>query len=243
MATSNVNDQHPGDTQEEYPSFSPHAQPDRDVYLHDHDNWSHTGTIPTLINSYEGYEFFKLDPLPRQEAAVWARAERTKLHFEQCKLYRMVRKRAKKTSAANQYLELPKILQEHVLRLIHDQKSLDPSWEWSCVYAKERRRACKARSAGRDSMTVILLKRPRNTGPYPRTPMGDLVDLDCRQDRYQSSNGPDKAEALSQYAEDTEPMTDSDSSDGSWSTEGDDNGTGREHGPPHQSTPQLEDAS
>lgn len=101
----------------------------------------------------------------------------------------MVRKQAETTSPAQQYQQLVKIRRAHVNQFINDQRRWNPSWEWSCVYVEEHRRACKARNAGSSdfetvSMTVILLKRPLNIGPYPRTPMGDLVDLRCRQGWY-----------------------------------------------------------
>lgn len=135
--------------------------------------------------NYEGYQFFKADPIPGQKA-TWTRVERTRMHLSQGEFYKMVHKRADKISAAQQYQKLSATRRAHVNQLIHERKKFDPSVEWSCVYAKERDRASKARNALRAdyetvSMEIILMKRPLNTKPYPRTPMGDLVDLARRQ--------------------------------------------------------------
>ncbi|KAJ5925279.1 hypothetical protein N7454_007918 [Penicillium verhagenii] len=93
-----------------------------------------------------------------------------------------VQKRANKISAAQQYQFLPEIRQVHVNQLIAENRLLDLQVEWSCVYAKERKRACKARNAHPEdyevvSMSIILMKRPVATKTHFRTPMGDLVDL------------------------------------------------------------------
>lgn len=130
---------------------------------------------------YEGYKFFKADPIPGQEA-TWTRVERTQMHISQSELYKMVQERANKMSAAQQYHNLSDTRRAHVNQLIHEQRRGDPQVEWSCVYAKERDRPSKARNAHRDdyetvSMEIILMKRPIKTKSYPRTPMGDLVDL------------------------------------------------------------------
>lgn len=130
---------------------------------------------------YEGYKFFKADPIPGQKA-TWTRVERTKMHLDQSEFYKMVQKRANKVSAAQQYQNLSNIRRAHVNQLIHEQRRSDPNVEWSCVYAKERDRPAKARNAHRNdyetvSMDIILMQRPMRTRSYPRTPMGDLVDL------------------------------------------------------------------
>jgi hypothetical protein len=130
---------------------------------------------------YEGYKFFKADPLPGQKA-TWTRVERTRMYLNQSEFYKMVQKRANKVSAAQQYQNLSDTRRAHVNQLIHEQRRSDPQVEWSCVYAKERDRPSKARNAHRDdyetvSMDIILMKRPMKTKSYPRTPMGDLVDL------------------------------------------------------------------
>lgn len=133
------------------------------------------------VGVYEGYQFFKADPIPGQEA-TWTRVERTEMHLTQSEFYKLVQKRANKISAAQQYQNLSDTRRAHVNQLIHEQRKLNPSVEWSCVYAKERDRPAKARNAHRDdyetvSMDIILMKRPMKTKSYPRTPMGDLVDL------------------------------------------------------------------
>lgn len=104
------------------------------------------------------------------------------MEASQSELYKKVQKRANKVSAAQQYQMLSEVLQAHVNRLIHEQRKLNPHGDWSCVYAKERQKALKARNVSRDdyevvSMQVILMKRPLQTKSYPRTPMGELIDL------------------------------------------------------------------
>lgn len=205
MTTFNLENQNPSDTQEKQAISPPQPQPQPQAihppaqtpcnlqlkdsgYLQDQCVLINLGQIPELpVNpiNYEGYQFFKADPIPGQKA-TWNRVERTRMHLSQSELYKMVQKKANKVSAAQQYQNLSPIRRAHVNQLIHEQKKLDPSVEWSCVYAKERDRASKARNAHRAdyetvSMDIILMKRPMNTRPYPRTPMGDLVDLAHRQ--------------------------------------------------------------
>lgn len=131
---------------------------------------------------YEGYTFFKADPISETKA-TWIRVERTRIHLPQRDIYRMVRKRAHKISAATQYGRLSQLRQAHVNQLIAERRMDDPSVEWSCVYAKERARPAKNRDTLSPvdyvilSMDVILMKRPIETRTHSRTPMGDLVDL------------------------------------------------------------------
>lgn len=104
------------------------------------------------------------------------------MHLDQSEFCKMVQKRANKISAAQQYQNLSDTRCAHVNQLIHEQRRSDPQVEWSCVYAKERNRSSQGRNAHRDdyeavSMDIILMKRPMKTKSYPRTPMGDLVDL------------------------------------------------------------------
>lgn len=124
---------------------------------------------------YDGFKFFKADPIPGQKA-TWTRVERTQMHLCQSELYHMVQKRANKISAAKQYLTLSDTRRAHVNKLIHEQRSYEPQFEWSCVYAKER--TSPRDDQGVASMDVILMRRPMRTRPNPRTPMGDLVDLE-----------------------------------------------------------------
>ncbi|KAJ5587509.1 uncharacterized protein N7459_003274 [Penicillium hispanicum] len=155
----------------EFPSTVLSQQPNQSLGLEKH---------PSSV-VYEGYQFFKADPIPGQKA-TWTRVERTEMHLTQSEFYKLVQKRANKVSAAQQYQNLSDTRRAHVNQLIHEQRRLDPSGEWSCVYAKERDRPAKARNAHRDdyetvSMDIILMKRPMKTKSYPRTPMGELVDL------------------------------------------------------------------
>ncbi|KAJ5413670.1 hypothetical protein N7509_000297 [Penicillium cosmopolitanum] len=136
---------------------------------------------PQLRNVYDGYLFFRADPLP-QQSATWARVERTRMDFTQPEFYGMIYDRAFEISAASQYQALSDERRAHVNQLIHDRRHQDPSGEWSCAYAKEHRRFVNDRDTlERDddavSMTVILMQRPWTPKAYPRTPMGDLVDL------------------------------------------------------------------
>lgn len=156
--------------------------PDPATQLHSSFNKALAGK-PINPTMYEGYTFFKADPIPGQKA-TWIRAERVRLYLTQGEFFKMARKRAHKKSAARQYQDLSDIRRAHVDQLIHEQRTSDSSVEWSCVYAKERDRLVKDRSRLRDkdyyetvSMDVILMKMPPNTMHYPRTPMGHLVDL------------------------------------------------------------------
>ncbi|KAJ5370640.1 uncharacterized protein N7496_006732 [Penicillium cataractarum] len=207
MTTCNLANQSTIDAQEKQPISQPQAQaqaqpqpepapsqpacnPQTDNAGHVQDahillNLTHAQELPAEPINYEGYQFFKADPIPGQKPS-WTRVERTRMHLSQSEFYKLVHKRANKTSAAHQYQKLSATRRAHVNQLIHEQKKLDPSVEWSCVYAKERDRASKARNAHRAdyetvSMEIILMKRPLNNRPYPRTPMGDLVDLAQRQ--------------------------------------------------------------
>ncbi|KAJ5708735.1 hypothetical protein N7488_008536 [Penicillium malachiteum] len=135
--------------------------------------------IPPM--SYKGYKFFKADPIPGQKAS-WTKVERMEMDLSQNELRKKVQKRADKVSAAHQYQTLSEIRQAHVNQLIHEHRQMFPQGDWSCVYAKQRERASKARNANREdyetvSMQVILMQRPLQTRTHPRTPMGELVDL------------------------------------------------------------------
>lgn len=133
-------------------------------------------SVPAQNTSvYDGFKFFKADPIPGQKAN-WTRVERTQMHLSQSELYHMVQKRANKMSAAKQYLTLSDTRRAHVNKLIHEQRRYEPQFEWSCVYAKER--TSHRDDQGVTSMDVVLMKRPMRTRPNPRTPMGDLVDLE-----------------------------------------------------------------
>ena len=100
------------------------------------------------------------------EQATWALADRIKLHIGQKELYDMVHNRADIYSAEQQYNNLCEIRRSQVDRLIEDRQQHNPQIYWSCVYAKQT-----------SSMCIILMGTPVQTGGYPRTPMGDLVDL------------------------------------------------------------------
>ncbi|CAL5870839.1 uncharacterized protein PFLUO_LOCUS5080 [Penicillium psychrofluorescens] len=157
---------------------------------------SRSETVPPepspILSHYEGYTLFKADPAPGQKAS-WSLVERTEMHLNQRELFKMVQKGANKVSAAQQYQNLSSLRRAHVNQLIFEKRKSDPQVEWSCVYAKERSRPSKARNATRSSdyetvsMDIILMKRPARTQSYPRTAMGDLVDLAAPLDSYIST--------------------------------------------------------
>jgi hypothetical protein len=130
---------------------------------------------------YEGYTFFKADPIQGQDA-TWTRVERITMHLSQTEYFKMVQKRANKKSAAQQYQNISSNTRRaHINQLIDEQRRSNSLVEWSCVYAKEHAKPFKARNARRGdyetvSMDVIIMQRSVRT-TYPRTPMGDLVDL------------------------------------------------------------------
>ncbi|KAJ5094845.1 hypothetical protein N7456_010706 [Penicillium angulare] len=131
---------------------------------------------------YEGYKFFKADPLPGQKS-TWTKVERMEMHLSEGELCKKAQKRANKVSAAQQYQTLSEACQAHINQLIHEKRQTNIQGDWSCVYAKQREKASKPRNARPSdyeivSMQVILMQRPLQTTSYPRTPMGDLVDLE-----------------------------------------------------------------
>lgn len=139
---------------------------------------------------YNGYLLLKARPLPRQ-TATWSRIERIRMHRTQHEFYDMVHNRALAIDAASQYDALNTEVRAQVDQLVHDGRQLSSGSEWTCAYAKE----CKGTASGHDtafddpepaSVTVILMRRPLCTKIYPRTPMGDLVDLriSLRPDQY-----------------------------------------------------------
>ena len=138
-------------------------------------------TESTSLPTYEGYTFFKADPVHGQNP-TWTRVERTIMHLSQSEYFKMVQKRANKKSAAQQYQNISSNTRRaHINQLIDEQRRNNSLVEWSCVYAKEHANPSKARNACRGdyetvSMDVIIMQRPVGT-TYPRTPMGDLVDL------------------------------------------------------------------
>ncbi|KAJ5737316.1 uncharacterized protein N7483_002510 [Penicillium malachiteum] len=138
-------------------------------------------SIGRPLERYKAYDFFKADPIPGQKPS-WTKVDRIESELSQDKLSKKVHKRAKKVSAAHQYQMLSDFRQAHVNLLLHDLKQIYPQVDWSCVYAKERKRSSKARNANLEdfetvSMQVILMQRSLYTKTHPRTPMGELVDL------------------------------------------------------------------
>ncbi|KAJ5500612.1 hypothetical protein N7453_009663 [Penicillium expansum] len=126
---------------------------------------------------FEGYKFFKADPSLGQRS-TWARAERIKLQIEQNKLYSMVHERADAYSAQQQYQHAGYNCRAQINQLVQDRQDEDPQTKWSCVYVKQT-----------VFMLVIIMGRPAQMGKYPRTPMGDLVDLSPRALLYPPESG------------------------------------------------------
>jgi hypothetical protein len=146
-----------------------------------------TEASPPTRAIFEGYKFYKADPIPGEEA-TWKCIERTELHIEPKLLCEMIHERADRYSATQQYLNLRRDQRAQVDLLVQEQRENDQK-EWSCVYAKENYDANKARNPGPDdfetvSIVIILMGRPMKTTKYPRTPMGDLVDLRELRDPY-----------------------------------------------------------
>ncbi|KAJ5635333.1 uncharacterized protein N7484_008646 [Penicillium longicatenatum] len=88
---------------------------------------------------YEGYTFFKADPINGTKA-TWIYVERTRICLPQNEISIKVQKRAHRKSAAQQYQDLSDTHQGHVDQRIHERQKGDPSVEWMCVYVKERER-------------------------------------------------------------------------------------------------------
>ncbi|KAJ5974818.1 hypothetical protein N7481_008525 [Penicillium waksmanii] len=115
---------------------------------------------PQLRNVYDGYLFFRADPLP-QQSATWARVERTQMDFTQPELYSMIYDRAFEISAASQYQALSDERRAHVNQLIHDRRHQDPSGEWNCAYAKEHRRFVNDRDTLENDGDAIAIRDPK----------------------------------------------------------------------------------
>lgn len=137
---------------------------------------------------FQGYRFFRADPLPGQ-IATWEKVERTEMQFRQSELYKMVAKRADRSSSAQQYKCLPDAHRLQVDQLIHEHLRKDFSLDWSCVYAKQRYKH-------RESLEVILMARPKGTNSHPRTPLGDFVVIGVPEQPMSGQN-PRKALSLS----------------------------------------------
>lgn len=126
---------------------------------------------------YEGYTFFKADPLLGQ-TATWNRVERTSMRRSQTEYITMTHKRAAKNSAVQQYQKISSNTRRaHINQLIDEQRRTNPRVEWSCVYVKEH--ASKTRNTRRGdyetiSMDVIITQRPLST-THPRIQMGNPV--------------------------------------------------------------------
>ncbi|KAH8425223.1 uncharacterized protein LDX57_002981 [Aspergillus melleus] len=123
---------------------------------------------------YVGYTFFKADVPPGQKP-TWSHAERTRMHLSQPDLIKMVQRKGKKLSSAQQYQTLKKLRRTHVDQLINEHRQSDPRFEWTCVYVNEDEKPFKGKNSRRGdyetvSMDVILMRKPVDTAhPNPKT--------------------------------------------------------------------------
>lgn len=158
---------------------------------------------------YEGYTFFKADPVPGQKA-TWSRVERTKMHLSQNELIKLVQKKSKKTPSSLQYQKLSKPKRNQVAKLIDEHRMRDPRAEWNCEYVKEVEKAYKGRDARRGdyetiSMDIIIVRKPLSS-PQSRP---SLVDLDSPISRDRSvrfgSPMPENIRPINRGMEDNPP--------------------------------------
>ncbi|CAG7946812.1 unnamed protein product [Penicillium nalgiovense] len=118
--------------------------------------------------------------MPKQ-SANWTCVKRTDMNLSQYKYFKMVQKRANKTSAVQQYQSLSSDTRRaHINQLMDEQRHNNPLVEWSCVYVKENKRISKARHVRRGdyetvSMDVIVMKRPIRIQADSRASKGGLV--------------------------------------------------------------------
>ncbi|KAI9043409.1 uncharacterized protein KD926_003560 [Aspergillus affinis] len=123
---------------------------------------------------YVGYTFFKADAPPGQKP-TWSHAERTRMHLNQADLIKLVQRKGKKLSSAQQYQTLKKLRRTHVDQLINEHRQSDPRFEWTCVYVNEDEKPFKGKNSRRGdyetvSMDVILMRKPLDTAHNPKTP-------------------------------------------------------------------------
>ncbi|KAJ5578023.1 uncharacterized protein N7459_006987 [Penicillium hispanicum] len=142
---------------------------------------------PSSSAVYEGYKFFRADPIPGQKA-TWARVERAQMHLNQSGLSKTVRKRSNKVHTALQYEQLSNIRRPHVDEQLDERRRSDPGVKWSYVYAKECDGHFKTRSAQRDD---FLSKGPITPKTHPGAPAGDLVDSSLPPDSASPVSMPD----------------------------------------------------
>lgn len=96
--------------------------------------------------------------------------------------FEMIKKRATKKTALQQYQNISSNARRtHINQLIDEQRQMDPTKEWSCVYIKEHTKPFNAQNARWGeyetvSMDVIIMQRSART-THPRPPAGSQVDL------------------------------------------------------------------
>jgi hypothetical protein len=113
---------------------------------------------------YFGYTFFKADAPPGQKS-TWNQVQKTRMNLSQADLFQLVQKRAKKSTAAEQYQALSKLKRTHVDQLINEHRLSDPRFEWTFAYIKEDSKPIKGKGARRGdfetlSMDVVIVRRP-----------------------------------------------------------------------------------
>ncbi|CAG8414029.1 unnamed protein product [Penicillium salamii] len=130
---------------------------------------------------YEGYTFVKASPTPGQ-IPTWYRVKRMPMRQSQHDYFEMIKKRATKKTALQQYQNISSNARRaHINQLIDEQRQMNPMKEWSCVYVKEHTKPSNAQNARWGdyetvSMDVIIMQRSART-THPRPPVGSQVDL------------------------------------------------------------------
>lgn len=118
---------------------------------------------------YIGYTFFKAEAAPGQKS-TWNQVEKTRMNLSQADLFQLVQKRAKKSTAVEQYQALSKLKRTHVDQLINEHSRSDPRFEWTCAYIKEDYKPVKGKGARRGdfetlSMDVVIVRGPVTAEP------------------------------------------------------------------------------
>lgn len=118
-------------------SSCPHAPSnfDNEAFLNDH----------PYHCEYRFFRFQKANLLPGNKAN-WNHVERTEINLTRRSLHEMVRKRAHKFDAAQQYQLLSITRRAHINQLIHELRRIYTTFAWSCAYAKEHDRIVQGSS-------------------------------------------------------------------------------------------------
>lgn len=136
-----------------------------------------------------GWTFFRADPENDSEKPSWSRALKRKMNLSQAELGKMVQKRKKKFTPAEQYGALKKLRRSHVDRLIEESEKEDSRFYWTCVYVDSNEKYVKGKGSRRGdyetiSMDIIIQRKIRaehaaeaSSVLDKKTAFGELVDL------------------------------------------------------------------